>query len=1109
MTFALTTGPDAPSTLRTKIKVLQTCSRVFLAMSLLLILLVFPESSKAQVSATDYEEIPVYLLVEGIGGYEVTAIYKNNEIYLPCEEIFKCLKINCEISTSNDSIRGIFLTENNPYFINLAGHSVFVDGKLNMLGENELLYTETYGIALKLDQYGKLFGLVCKFNFNSLTIELKSSHELPVLKELRLEQMRKNISRLRGEISVDTTYLRRYHLLRGNMADWALYSTQTSNGATETRAMLGLGTEFLGGETNIELNYSSKTNFDQRQQQYRWRWANNSTKAVKQVTLGKISSRSIASIYSPLIGLVITNTPTTYRRSFGTFTMTDFTEPGWTVELYINNVIIDFTTADASGFFKFDIPLVYGSSNVLVKFYGPWGEERQKEQTINVPFNFLPKHEFEYTIASAMVQDTSHSLFTHGEANFGISRHFTVGGGVEYLSSIRSAPSIPFVNGSAQLFNNFLINGEYAYGVRSKALISYSLPSSLVVDIDYTKYAHEQKAITFNYLEERKIRISLPISFRSLKAYSRLSYTQNILKETTYSTAEATLSTFYKGMSANFTGNANWLGNYDTYIYGNLALGFRLFKTISFRPQAQYDFSNKNLVFTKAEIENNFSPRCNLSLIWENNLRSGFNSVELTFRYDLSFAQISLNTRVSDKYFSTGQSARGSFAFGSGNGRVIADRRSQVGRAGLTIIPFLDINNNNHRDDNEPITKGMNIRMNGGRILPSSGDSIIRILDLEPFASYMLEFSDTQFDNIAWQIPDKAISILMDPNQFKLLEVPIKVMAEINGTVYIKTGSRLKPQGRIVINIFTAEGKMVTKVQSESDGYFTFIGLGPGSYYAEIDSMQLSRLKAIPHPASYDFKIQPTINGDIIDNIEFQLVKENSDVQGILVPDPKLAEPESSEPKQTTTQLSTGSDKNKKSENSSEPNIEPEGSQTKGLKQEAKQNEKKIENNPIKTGLIHSAITPTKINKPTTNFNPEVAQKSGSNNAGLAEKAGKFKEPEKINSGNNELPSKTKESAKTISLAKEASALSPSLTDSSSKGVAGNYYIQAGALKTYAQAEQLSADLLTTTGRKWLIASENGYFKVRLGYYGSRKTANGILKLLGKPGINCYIDSVK
>jgi len=1002
-------------------------------------------------SADDYEEISVFLNVQGIGGYEITAIYKDDQIYLPVPELFRCLKINQKISEENDTISGFFLVENNKYLISFPSQTVFINGKLLQLNKDEIFNTEGTGIVLKIDQFGKIFGLDCKFNFSSLSVELKTSHELPVIKELRLEQMRKNISRLRGEITVDTTYERNYHFLRGGMVDWAIYSTQVSKGTTETRAMLGLGAEVLGGETNIELNYSSRNNFEKRQQQYHWRWANNKTKLVKQITVGKISSRSIASIYSPLIGTVISNTPTSYRRSFGTYTMTDFTEPGWTVELYINNVIVDYATADASGFFKFDIPLVYGASNVVLKFYGPWGEERLKEQVINVPYNFLPPGEFQYSIAGAVVQDTSHSVFTRGEANYGITRHLTLGGGFEYLSSVNSSPSIPFVTGSAQIFNNFLFNGEYAYGVRTKALFSYSLPSNFVFDIDYTKYAHEQKAITFNYLEERKIRVSVPITIRSLKAYTRLAYIQNKLIGTTYSTTEATFSTFYKGVSVNFTGNANWLGKYKPYVYGNFALGFRFFKSLSFRPQVQYDFSNNKLIYTKVELENNFSPKCNLALAWENNIRSNYNSVELTLRYDFSFAQTSINTRVSDKYIMTGQNARGSFAFGSGNGRVIVDKRSQLGRAGLTIIPFLDINDNNHREENEPITAGMKMRINGGRVLPDLQDSIVRVLDLEPFVSYLLEFSDTQFDNIAWQIQNKTMSILMDPNQFKLLEIPIKVMGEINGIIYMKTGNKTRVQGRIQLNIFNTDGKFIAKTQSESDGYFTFIGLAPGSYYAQIDSAQLSKLKALSQPDRFNFEIFPSENGDIIDNVEFTLLKESNDIQGGLIPEQK-------------TEIN-------------ETNDIPSVPSSVLLNKEEKQNTKSIS---ITTTPSNSNISPASHSK------TDLIRKSETNTNTVHNPNTKVTPQSNTNN--------------TVSILSDSHIEVLASTDNKL------FFIQAGAYSQRGNAEKEARQLHISTSKKWMVITESGFFKVRLGYFSSRKEAQEVINSMKLTGKTFYIN---
>lgn len=1078
-------------------------NRLIMSLFFLIILISGPVTVKAQDQGNNYEEISVYLAVQGIGGYDVTAIYKDEQIYIPISEMFKCLKINQKTSEYNDSISGFFLDENNRYVISQPTHSVFINNKLIILDKNELLNLETTSLALRLDEYGRLFGLDCKFNFSSLTVELKTSHELPVIKELRLEQMRKNINRLRGEITVDTTINRKYHVFRGGMADWAVYSTQVTGGTSETRALLSLGAEFLGGETNIEINYSTRNNFDKRQQQYHWRWANNETKLVKQITVGKIYSRSVSSIYSPLIGTIITNTPTTFRRSFGTYTMTDFTEPGWTVELYINNVVVDFTTADASGFYKFDIPLVYGSSTVMLKFYGPWGEERQKEQNINVPYNFLPKGEWQYNIAGAMIQDTSHGFFTRGETNFGINRHLTLGGGFEYLSTISSTPSIPFVTGSAQLFNNILLNGEYAYGVRTKALLSYSLPSSLSLDIDYTKYAHEQKAIRFNYLEERKVRLSVPLTIKKFKAYSRFSFAQNILKETNYSTVEATISTFINGMSANITGNANWLKNQDPYIYGNLGLGFRFFKTLTFRPQVQYDFSNNDLVFTKVELENYFSPKCNLSMIWENNIRNNINSIELTFRYDFSFAQTSLNTRISKDYITTGQSARGSFAFGSGNGRIIADKRPQVGRAGLTVIPYLDINNNNHRDVDELIVSGLNIRINGGRILPDSKDSIIRILDLEPFASYMLEFNDTQFDNIAWQIKDKTFSIMMDPNQFKLLEIPVKIMGEVNGMVYLKSGNYSRPQGRIQVNIFDENDTFIASALSESDGYFNYLGLAPGSYYAAVDTMQLSRLKSFALPNRFEFEIQASENGDIIDGIEFRISKNSADKQEDKVAEPIVIDKEivktnlpsgavADETADRKFFIQAGAFKNKKNAD-------------RLFKDLTKITGEKwlivTENDFYKVRLGYFDSKETADDYRTSLNTPEIEY--------YISEIPQIPAPEKLTGSDIALQDADADRDSGISASrKNESEPTPSM-DCDSLGLQNGYFVQAGAFAIKSNAEKLTAKLIKQTGQNWFIACGKGLYKVRLGYFATKNEAKQLEKILAPTGIAYYVNKPK
>ena len=99
-------------------------------------------------------------------------------------------------------------------------------------------------------------------------------------------------------------------------------------------------------------------------------------------------------------------------------------------------------------------------------------------------------------------------------------------------------------------------------------------------------------------------------------------------------------------------------------------------------------------------------------------------------------------------------------------------------------MPFLDINGNGKYDKGELKVLGLKISINGGRVEQSKRDSVIRIFDLEPYMGYLIELNSFSFDNIAWQMRMKNVSVMVDPDQFKLVEIPITVMGEGAGMVY-------------------------------------------------------------------------------------------------------------------------------------------------------------------------------------------------------------------------------------------------------------------------------------------------------------------------------------
>jgi outer membrane protein OmpA-like peptidoglycan-associated protein len=161
-------------------------------------------------------------------------------------------------------------------------------------------------------------------------------------------------------------------------------------------------------------------------------------------------------------------------------------------------------------------------------------------------------------------------------------------------------------------------------------------------------------------------------------------------------------------------------------------------------------------------------------------------------------------------------------------------------------------------------------------VLHRKNDSIARVVGLEPFVEYNLTFDETEFKNIAWRIDAKNVKVTTDPNQFKTIEVPVKPMGEMSGTVVDENNKGI---ARILINIDAENGQTERTVMSESDGFFSFLGLKPGNYTAKVDPKQLDALRMKANELS--FQIKEDLNGDITDagKIKLTYVSEKDSLE--------------------------------------------------------------------------------------------------------------------------------------------------------------------------------------------------------------------------------------
>lgn len=847
----------------------------------LFFLLTLPSVANSQIQ-NDYDEISVTLNVPRIGSWEMPALIKGQSAYLPVKELLDVLQIKNSASNA-DSITGFFINPKAAYLIDKAHNKIIYQDTIFSIDPNDFIRSENI-LYLKTDYFGKIFGLDCSFNFRNLSITLNTKLELPAIREMQLEQMRRNITQLKGDKKADTTIKRKFTLLSLSMADWAIINLQQAEGYKYTKLTANIGGIVAGGEATMYLNYTNTQPFDFKHQYYRWRYVNNENNLFKQITAGNIFVQTTASVYGALNGIQITNAPTTYRRSFGTYRLSNTTEPGWVVELYVNNVLVNYTKADASGFFTFDVPLMYGSTAVKLRFYGPWGEERSREQLISVPFNFLPPHQFEYSLTAGLVDDVQKSKFSRLSFNYGLGSNITIGGGMEYLSTMTSGKSMPFLNTSIRM-GGLLISAEHTYGVRSKTLINYRFPFNLQLEINYVKYVPGQtairsgQAIANNYIEDKKIVLFMPFRKKDFSGFSRLSITQLTIPKLKYTTAELLLSGMYKNINTNFTTSAVYYNPTHPLLYSNLAITFRPLKGIRITPQVQYEYNHENFSMMKCDVEKNLWNRGFLIFSYEKYAANKSYNISLGVRYNFSFSQTSVTVSRSDMGTSLIQTARGSILYNDKSRRLTLNDQSNVGRGGLVIVPFLDINNNGKRDTGEQIASGLKLRINGGRIEYNKRDTTIIVSGLEAYSNYFIEFDKNSLDNIGWQLRKSSMNIVIEPNYFKLVEVPVTVVGEVTGTVYSENNKVQSGLGRIIVNFYKSDSTLAARTITEADGYFSFMGLVPGNYTARVDKSQLDKLSLSAIPADLPFTIKKTKEGDLVTGLKFILTANNLKVQ--------------------------------------------------------------------------------------------------------------------------------------------------------------------------------------------------------------------------------------
>jgi len=849
--------------------------------------------AEVHAQSNEDEDFEVYLSFRhrGVINDVVISYYKNDEFFLPLNDLFSIFQI--ESNTIGLITSGKFGVEQIPYSVDFSNQKIIFGSKQYLISRDDYLIKDLDNYIpprLFLD----IFGLDFSIDFNNLSLILETEKELPIIVRAIRNQRRQVADR--NKIGIEYHPLakgRERSFLDGGFLDYSL-SSSFNQSNTSYNFNTALGLQLAGGDLQGSVfgNYNNP-DFVFETNALRWRYVFRESPMLSSVMIGQTSLDGVTKV--PYTGIRLTNEAYEPRRFFDEFEIQGTTFPESEVELYLNNSIIDFQQADALGNYRFLTPLYYGSSQLDLKIFGPTGQTVQRSSRIQVPFVFLPKGVFNYTLNAgkldnAFIGTTQKSNVFQLNGTYGLTSWATSKIGIEYFKDQTSGNEKPALTGtlSSRILTNYILTLQGVSGAYYRSALNAIYPNSASFNFDYTNYIDLNEIYNSAGNTQQFIgNVFYPINIKGFPLSVRSSIFSRFREDANFSTFRLDINTRLSKVNLRLGYSERLIDSFKLFDTNNVSL-FESSATYNvsrnpnipnflrgtfIRGQVRFSPTDSKLESFEALFSRSLLKKGRLQFSYGKNLKSGFNSFRFNFVID--FGKVRSNSTVATvgENFTATQNLRGSVGYDSNYNNFLFTSRDQVGRSGTAIQLFVDNNNNKIFDEgDDSIPEGV-VRVGRSGTSSTQKNGVLYYTQMQPYFRYNLEMNKGSIRNPMLVPEIEKFSILTDPNTFKRVEIPFFMSGIIEGNVLRKFESgSLKGIGGLKLILSSLDKDFKKEIRTFSDGSYYEYELPPGNYEIYVDPSQLDILNVTSKPEKIEFVVQAVPEGDFIEGISFELI---------------------------------------------------------------------------------------------------------------------------------------------------------------------------------------------------------------------------------------------
>ncbi|MBI5326374.1 MAG: OmpA family protein [Ignavibacteriae bacterium] len=867
--------------------------RITIIISILLLLQSFELTSQTTIPPEAEEGI--YSMNYAGFSFEYTAYIYRDSVYIPLLDVLSFLGIFNK-TESEGVIKGYVANEDTSFEINFKENYVRNINGIKKTITDSMYFRSELDYFIQPNILEKTFLLNTAVYQNKLLVYVKSMYELPLLKEMKRQ---KKYTLMTPKEDYETANLplisgNGFKVIDGGLLEYRLGANQSRENRSYNY-MANVGLQLLGGELQYNAfgSYDERTKAGMSDYNIRWRYFLGQNDFLNQISIGNITNTSIRQVSvlntmsqnKILQGIQVSNETTRMPTSFSNFIISDKIEPDWQIELYVNNQLYSQTRSYNIGYYKFELPVKYGNTNVELKFYGPNGEFYQKTDFISIPSEYLAPGRFYYTLSGGRETLTGDYLF-NGKLSTGITSWLT--GSVDYSKVYKQKSYDIIGSASVRITGSLLLSGVvspdkfYKTGLRinSQSLGSYDIIYCVNKSVDSARGQEFNtlelnggfprilglpvnltlRAINSDYKELNTTNINAYMNFNLYSimltgryyAYINLDKNSKLTEINHNLNPQFDISWYNKPKFLSFLGNTRFtVGSYydlneGKFLNLDISVSQEIAKGANLRGNLRRDLVSKNTSV-------NLSMMLNITSIignggWSSDLKGNNN-----FSEDIS-GILGFDSQKFNFYFSN------------------PSGKTFMGSGAATVRFFVDKNNDRIYQDGEEEVKGVDFYVPNGTIEQGSDVSGgKRIYNLLPGGKYNVFVKKESFKN-PFIVPDiTEFSFVAEPNAYKSIDVPCYMTGIVEGIILKVEGIDTSGQGGVKVHIVNKKDGDEVTVPVFSDGSFYKSGMMPGNYTIYVDSLQLKLLDCEAKPAAIDFEVRSLADGDYVSGLGFAL----------------------------------------------------------------------------------------------------------------------------------------------------------------------------------------------------------------------------------------------